>query len=74
MANDSCDPTAAPSEPVKPGTRMVVATSGWPVSGLTNRAVLDGAVVKRSCSCRPLAMVVPMNSAVQPGNSLPKSR
>jgi Fe-S cluster biosynthesis and repair protein YggX len=23
MANDSCDPTPAPSEPVKPGTRMV---------------------------------------------------
>jgi len=23
MANESCDPTPAPSEPVKPGTRMV---------------------------------------------------
>jgi Fe-S cluster biosynthesis and repair protein YggX len=23
MANDSCDPTPAPSEPIKPGTRMV---------------------------------------------------
>src|SRR5664279_2237329 len=23
MANDSCDPTPTPSEPVKPGTRMV---------------------------------------------------
>ena len=23
MANESCDPAPAPSEPVKPGTRMV---------------------------------------------------
>ena len=23
MANDSCEPTPPPSEPVKPGTRMV---------------------------------------------------
>ena len=47
MANDSCDPKPAPSEPVKPGTRMVQCVKfGKELPGL-DRVPWKGEIGKR---------------------------